>query len=116
MGMLDKDTVTWDRRAITGKTALGTPTTSSVAGFPVEVKGNWQEKSRSGRSTEAGSKPESVVWFYTSGVQGRVGDIVTFEGEAYTVEDRVIARSNTAGSVDHYKYRLERAVPGSAQP
>lgn len=115
--MMNKDTVTWDRKTPGSADALGHPSFPSASGFPREnIRGNFQEKARRASSGQGGTSVQvDAVFFSESFTDGLVGDFVTSGAREYVVVNAPIRRALFASTPAFARYDLALTQAGSQQ-
>ncbi len=113
--MLDKDQVSWDRFEPFATTALGRPRSLSASGFPIPVKGDWQEQSGgTPKRNAAGLEADFDVIFFSAYEGGKSGDRVSFQGRTYVVGFASAELKLFSSGVDYCEYRLKLVTSGVA--
>lgn len=114
-----RDTVSWDRKPDVPPTLdseMNPVTTGHASGFPRDVVGRFQEVQRDDRTTDGGSDVRYHALFFTdSYLTGRVGDVVTFRGRAYSVTVSRRRNQILTDAVRFVRYELKLVKLGESQ-
>lgn len=114
MSLMNRDTVSWNRKSHSTTDALGHPVLVGVIGFPRTVRGHFNHEGASASQNEAGLGNTISAIFVTKYTGGKVGDRVTSDGVEYIVNSTEINRSAT-GKIDHVRYGLSKRDLGTAE-
>jgi hypothetical protein len=109
--MMNKDQVSWDRKALGATDELGHPSETSASGFPKEVRGNMQLAGSTKSQQSVGFvKVYDAVLFCEHFHEGQLNDRVSFGGVVYRVS-KVVTRSNLMDSTARFsRYELMTAT------
>lgn len=114
-----RDTVSWDRKPDVPPaldSEMNPITTGHATGFPQSVVGRFQEVQRDDRKTDGGSDVRyHALFFSDSYLTGRVGDIVTYKGRAYSVTVSRRRNQIMSDTVRFVRYELKLVKLGQDQ-
>ncbi len=115
--MMRKDSVAWDRETVTGTDDLGHEATGHAAGFPQTVLCNFQRRAVSANAGRAGtSERADASAFSETFVTGRVGDLVTKNGDTFRVVAVAPRERITTSAIEYVRYDLKAVLPIGGTP